>query len=129
MNPGNASSSITDFTKDKLSDEVYFSALKSQGDRQLFKLDKSLSSTHLHSETSNAKLKVFPVPSNKYIRLDTNFKNISIMTINGQLVSKLGPYIAGEQIPIVYLDDGIYLLYALSHDNQITVGKFIIQKE
>jgi ELWxxDGT repeat protein len=125
---GIGSSNAKDYTIDPLSEEVYFTAIKTEGERQLFKLDQLLISTEELNEVTASDLHIYPIPASTHIYLGKDFENVFIMSIDGKIVSQIGPYVKDSKIAVEGLLDGLYLIQAQSKHNQVEVGKFIIQR-
>ncbi|HMU02097.1 MAG TPA: T9SS type A sorting domain-containing protein [Saprospiraceae bacterium] len=124
---GFSSSNINDFTINIQNSDVYFSAIKTEGDRQLFKLEKELVST---KEVSNQRsdITLYPVPTNNYLILDNNFDNISITNVSGRLIYQIESYAKGDIIMVDNLPEGLYFLKVHIKNQPITTKRFVITR-
>ena len=128
INEGIASSDIRDFTTNPRSKEVYFSARKTAGDRQLFKLDRLLTAVAEYDEQDVANLQIAPVPADTDIRLFTDISNVSIFTMDGKVMAEHQDYKSGTSISIEYLPTGTYILLAQYADGSSQAGKVVIAR-
>lgn len=50
------------------------------------------------------------------------------MSIDGKIVSQIGPYVIDSKIAVEGLLDGLYLIQAQTKNNLVETGKFIVKK-
>ena len=128
MKEGFASSKIEDYTISPENGEVYFSAKRNEGDRQLFRLENGINFIEEENDMTVNRLNIAPIPTRDYIFLDKDFENVSILTLDGRFVEKVGTYENGRHISIDHLTDGIYFLQARNAYNQVLIEKFIVHR-
>ena len=124
---GFPSSNINDFTINTLNNDVYFSAVKTEGDRQLFKLKKEVVSTKDVSY-QKSDITLYPVPTNNYLILDNDFDHILITNVSGRIIYQIESYVKGDIIMVDKLPVGLYFLKAHQKDQpEITKG-FVVNR-
>ena len=128
LRTGFLSGKIEDYTINPINKEVYFSAIRDEGDRQLFKIDQSLLSTEQLYEKNSSVLRVFPSPAHTYIQLDQSYQNIQIIGTDGRIVIQNGPYLKGQQISTESFPNGMYFILAKTQKSEFYNGKFIVEK-
>ncbi|NOT38125.1 MAG: T9SS type A sorting domain-containing protein [Saprospiraceae bacterium] len=84
---GFSSSYMQDFTKDPQTSNIYFSAIKTEGDRQLFKLDVELLNIEKVIVDSKSDVRAYPNPTPGIIFLSIDY-NVSLTDLNGRVITK-----------------------------------------
>ena len=124
---GAGSSSLNDFAVNPNTSDVYFTAVKTEGDRQLFRLDETLISTEELNANSELNFTVFPNPASYRIYLYEDFEEIRLIGVDGRLIDKDLDY-SNNSIYIGDLESGIYLLLGKTNNNLWKNGKVIVQR-
>jgi len=84
---GLISSTINDYTRNPTNGDAYFSARKTQGDRQLFTLEYELSSSSTDIDEEHSSLTALPNPTSDYLRLDKDYQSVNIYNLDGRLIT------------------------------------------
>ncbi len=128
MKEGIGSSRIGDFTRNPINQEIYFSAIKTEGDRQLFKIDDQLISTEELTDQEYYSLKIYPNPTSKSIVCEENFRHLYILSMDGKVLSQFEDYPKGKALDVQHLNNGMFVLMGLNDQNELKAGKFILTK-
>jgi len=124
---GFQSSVVNDLTRDPTTSEIYFSAIKTKGDRQLFRFNKGSLNIDEIEIVNELDLIIYPNPTSKFITIEGNYKEVLIFGIDGELVLD-NSFSSNERIRIDNLPNGIYFALGKTQNNYWHSGKFCIQK-
>ena len=126
---GFVSSDVDHISLDSNSSTVYFTATKTSGDRQLYKLNSNLLATKTNElkEDFNNILSIYPNPTVDYLNIIGDFQEVFILDINGKQVLHENN-VRNSSIELPTLPNGIYMIYALSDSNLWKSNKFTIIK-
>ncbi len=127
INQGAGSSSMNDFTINPNTSDLYFTAIKTEGDRQLFRLDQSLIATEELNTLSEFNLTAFPNPASHRVQLDEDFEELILIGINGSFVSKDIDH-SSRSISVSDLENGVYYLLGKTESGQWKKGKVVIHR-
>ncbi|MDF1694789.1 MAG: T9SS type A sorting domain-containing protein [Saprospiraceae bacterium] len=128
IHEGHVSGKIEDYTKNPIHEEVYFSAIKTEGDRQLFRLDRGLIPEVNRGKDIPYTLTVYPSPASSYIQLGKDYSKVMIYNASGTLVAQYSAYVKDSKISVEDYIDGAYLIQARLSDNGVESGKFIVKR-
>lgn len=120
---------IDDITQNPLSKTTLFTAIKNDGDRQLFTLDDALVSiSEIQKDQLSNSIKILPNPTSDFITLKNDYSIISIHNIEGKKLSTMSNYSNGSKINVSDLNSGIYLIIATEYNNSLHIGRLVIER-
>lgn len=122
--PGRFSSSPNDFIKFK--DWIYFVMTKKDRSRQWFRMAADFPDTviEVKKDESN-QLKIYPSPASDAIFVEGDLNQISIYSINGQLIYNEINYKNKQSINIDFLPNGSYMVIGLDKAFRSLTGSFV----
>lgn len=126
INEDHSSSNLDDITIHPETGDIYFSAVKTEGDRQLFRLDLELSNVQEVIQEVPGNILIYPNPAYDMIQLDRDYREVFIYDMQGRPVLQRAPYEQGEPLFVGDLPSGFYTLVALNASGRNSQGKFII---
>ncbi|MBK8627360.1 MAG: hypothetical protein IPN86_17880 [Saprospiraceae bacterium] len=125
---GFLSSSISDIANHPITGEVYFTATRTEGDRQLFKIVNQSVSTENIQYGENYYFTINPIPTSDFIVLDRDFDNINIIGIEGKVILSLSDYHKGDFINLSDIPNGIYFLLGTKNGQLLRPKSLIVSK-
>lgn len=128
INVGHLSSDIMNFTTHPITTEVYFTALRSEGDRQLFKIKNIIISTDDHDIKQEQYFTIFPVPSTGFIMIDNDLDDVIIHDVEGKTILNLKNYHKGDWIELNNTPNGIYHLSGFKNGHFLSTKSLIIMQ-
>lgn len=82
--------------------------------------------THANNVSRKSSFNIFPNPSNGLVKLNLNYKSVSVFDVLGKNVFEV--FNTNRTIDLSSLPDGMYILKALQMDNSSSESKLIIRK-
>ena len=123
----NTPETIARFPRDfiEFKEWFYFTAAIENESRQWFRIAKDASQPNIECINLTNSLIVYPSPTTNIIHAKKDLNQLSIYSINGELVHFQNVYQKNNSIPIELLNSGKYLVIAKDDEGVVHHGSFI----
>ncbi len=125
INQGHPSSHMSDYTRDPQSGNIYFTATKTAGNRQLYRLEPSTSVANEVEDIQAVAPNIAPNPSQSTFSISQDCESVSITSLGGQKILTYRDYHEGQRIAVDHLPAGVYIVNIITSDSEHTSTKLI----
>ncbi len=84
----------------------------------------SIPATNINTAIAKSNVRIYPNPSANFIKLDGNYENVSILSIDGKNVMNINNYNKNQALNISFLNPGTYIVRT-QNNNKINFSKLV----